>query len=753
MTKQRNIITHYPLLAVAGGLAVFFALAALLQSGAQTAQAGKLLAVASAWGVLLVLMAAGARATYGWLKELGYSKKQIAFLVVFLVATALAGTAFFSLFFSMEQEIKTYDSTVYWIKSIDGRALLADSLPQYALRLRESMAREYTDLAAFPLIPLSYAFGQEFSGYCLSVFLLYYLPACLFLTVFTLRLVSLGQKAVPATPRAGDFITCFCLCALCVSFLWPAMKGYLDVAGVLLMALLLNVILRWNGVDFTVKRILTLTVLSMVLLLTRRWYAYYIVGLYFSFGLYAVLDMALCRTLSLRKVGLLIRNLGIIAGISALCLFVLNPRIYDAFLGTDYSVAYSAFKTRAVWDNIFEMLRNLGLLWAVAAIAGTLWLLKNAGTRLKVFWLLTAVAVAAALFFLVQDMGYHQQYLILPTVLVLACVFCIAATAYARQHSIGGLSFVFIGICAANFSFGYVPAMQNIGLSAQPLTTQMRSYPQKENDIDLIRQIVTDLENKTQNTSYSVYVVGDSKPISPERLRRSFLPRQTDVAPFILENNIVDLRDGFPSQLFLAEYILLSDPFQTYFATPQQVSYQVYDLLVRGEEFAPYYELETRYPSEGANILLFRKVKPADTVAIDLFKERLQHFYPEQGALFEPNYAVALANFAPEANYLYNYWERAFMIEKKPGLPFELRLNDVSRFSTLSFAMSCWTPGLDLVVSDEQHVILQQTLDVAEKVPYTLQINDSNVITFSIVESDSGNAVDASLILFPQQLQ
>lgn len=743
MIRHWNTLARFPFFTACCVLIFLFALTALLQFFPETAPAGTVLTGVFAWAVLVLLLVAGALAAGTWLRELGYKNNDIVLLVTFLLIFALAGGVFISFFFSLEQEIKIYDSTVYWIKSIEDRSLLADSILRYVMHLRDSLRYEYTNLAAFPLIPLSFVLGQEFSGYCLGVFLLYYLPACLFLTIFALRLTRLASREEPSRL---DFITCFCLCALSVSFFWPVMNGYLDVVGALLMALLLNATLDWDGVDFTLKRNLTLAALSLLLLLTRRWYAYFIVGFYASFALFAILNMAARRSFTPARLGYVILNPVLIAGVSALCILVLNPHIFAAFFGKNYAVAYSAYKSQDLWQNIVEMSRNAGLLWMAAAAAGALWLLKSAGASLVAFRILLTASIAAILFSLVQDMGYHHQYLLLPTVLVLAGVFCTATAQFARQRNMPGLGCIFLAACALNFSFGYFPAVQKTAYAVQPLTTVMRRYPQQEKDYGLIRRIVTDLQNRLQGTSYLVYVVGDGKPLSPERLKRSFLPEQTDAAPFVLENNIVDLRDGFPSQLFLAEYILLSDTFRTSFTVPQQVSYQVHDLLLHDADFASYYRLEKIYHGGEEDFLLYRRAKPTDTACIDLLKRRLQAFFPGQASLFEPDYATALSRFASDADYSYNYWEKAFMARKEPGRPFEMHLDDLSRFSRFSFAVSCWNPGLELVVSNERGVLSRLPLKVAEKAPYSLETAGSESITISIVEAEPGTAIDASFM-------
>ena len=155
-----------------------------------------------------------------------------------------------------------------------------------------------------------------------------------------------------------------------------------------------------------------------------------------------------------------------------------------------------------------------------------------------------------------------------------------------------------------NFSFGFGRALERPAWACQPVTAARRAYPVENPYYNAVRQVVGDLGRKIQGTSGLVYVVGDDEGLSPELLKRSFLPEEVDAAPFVMVNNIVDLRDGFPSQLFLADYVLLSDPFKTSFPAAQQVSYQVYEMLRDDPGLEHCYQLDAAYEAVDRKYLL-----------------------------------------------------------------------------------------------------------------------------------------------------
>lgn len=703
------------------------------------------------WSVVAALAVAVTRLAGGWLREIGYRKTDLLRIAMVLLVAAVAGVAFIRFFFHGEQDIKIYDSTVYWIRVIENRQILADSVPKYLLLLRQTFEWEYNHLAAFPLIPLSYLLGIDFSGFCLSIFFVYYLPSCLFLTVLALRLFVAARGT-----RTGmtAFIACFGACVLSPALLWPVMNGYLDVVGVLVMAVLLNYSLRWDGVDFSVRRNIILALLSLLLILARRYYGFYIVGFYVAVGLVAVVGMVAGRRFSAANLGRLLANMCMIAGVSSLLMLAINPALFRLFLGGNYSIAYSAYKNMDLWWNIWSPLRNVGLIWIAAACAGVVSLLKRGEARAPCVRLLIAACITVILFYAVQDLGYHQHYLILPTILVFCGVFCIGAADFAIRKRTPVLVVLVLAACLVNFAFAYSPQFARIADRLEPITTAIRSHPQKNANYHAIRELVADLTKRIGTASEYVYVVGDGASLSPEILKRSYLPEQFDAAPYVLVNSIVDLRDGFPSQMFLADYVLTSDTLRTEFQTPQQVSVQVHDILLHDPGLASYYTRESTHDTANGELLLFRKTKPLRTAPIDSLRDRLRERYPSNPFVYEPNYFVAL--FQPDrgVEYEYNQWDdNSFKFNKKAGVPIIFRFQDTGKFSTLSFGISCWTPGLELIVENQNGVIFRSPVTQAEKRNYTMEVTGSEYLAVGVIDTERRTSVTATVIFHRPELR
>jgi hypothetical protein len=438
-----------------------------------------------------------------------------------------------------------------------------------------------------------------------------------------------------------------------------------------------------------------------------------------------------------------------IAGVSCLVMAAINPALFTLFLGGDYALAYSAYKNSDLWTNLWTVARNTGLLWVAAAGVGTYSLARRPATRWQCLRLVLAAFVAAALFCAVQDMGYHHHYLLLPTVIVLAGVFCLDVTGFALRKRAPVLVVLLLAACLFNFAAAFTPGLRRIAGGVEPFITSLRSYPKQNPDYSAVRQLVVDLADRIGTASRYVYVIGDGSSLSPEVLKRSRLPEVVDAAPFVLINNIVDLRDGFPSQLFLADYVLTSDTLRTEFATPQMVSVQAHDMLLHDPAAAAHYELDSTYATTEGNLLLYRKRRPVDAAFVDRLQERLKERYPARPFVYQPNYFIALFQADGGVKYSYNKWDdNAFTLTKPAGAPVIFRLHGTDTFATLSFALSAWTGGLELIVENQDGVIFRSPVKQAEKQAFTVNISGSERLTVGVIDANQGASVDATIILY-----
>lgn len=701
--------------------------------------------MAAAFQLLWLALAAYGltRLALAWLDELGYDRARLRIIAGLMVFLTIAGILFFYFFFQAQRDIKVYDSSLYWTRLIADRRLIEASIPQYLSALRATLSTEYNHLFILPLMLVSYLTGLDFSGFSISILLIYYIPACFFLTLFALRV---NKMTTPRKPGAPSFAFCLCLCVLSVGTLWPVLNGYLDVAGMLLVALMLNVTLHWNVTQWNWKKSLALGALTALLMLARGHYEFYLIGFFVAFLLGPAIRLIATGGNTAKRLGGFLLNL--LGSIAAACLLtlLLNPAIFSLLYHRDYTALYSAYKTMTLLENLWDFAKSVGIIWLVVAFAGAVFLLIKRETRALCLKLLVSLAIALLILCAVQDLQVRHYYLILPTLIVFVCAFAEFGMQYAQTQEKPIFVICTLLVCVTNFSLAYIKPLAQYSYMSEPLTPTLHAYPEKNPYYSIAKHVISDISRLIGDETEYVYIVGDG-PLTNEMLENAHLPEIDNAAPFLLPMNSVDSRDGFPSQMFMADYVLVNRPYQSNFIQVQQVNFQLYDLLVNDPLTSGYYVQEELYTAEKKRFILLRKTRPTDKAYVDALKTRLEASHPDNPFVYAPNYFLALFEANEDVTFDYNYWIDTMAFTKEESGPTGFRLTDTTAFNTLSFTLSCWKHGLSVVVENQDGVLDKRVAEQGEHVYYSYDITGSDYVAVSIVDTYASLPIEAPLRL------
>lgn len=312
-----------------------------------------------------------------------------------------------------EETIYTWDSCVYWIKGINLEKQAYNNLIQMFASVKTTLgSQEYNDMAAVPLIPFIHIFGASFTKYVLYNYILYYSPACIILSLYIVRIVE-NSKFTPYKYLFAYFITMFF-----PGLFLPLSNGYLDIVGIAIIGLMLHTVIEWDYTNININTIIKLSILSLLLLLSRRWYAFFIVGFYFAIGVQFIIYEFLFPELKCRKCRNTFINLISIAGICILVLLFLAPEIFSLFLGNDYSNAYQAYKTRTFYNDFYNVIKDFGFILFCFAFLGIIFkiILEIRENKIHKIMchLMISTVVSFILFEKVQSLGEHHRYLLMP---------------------------------------------------------------------------------------------------------------------------------------------------------------------------------------------------------------------------------------------------------------------------------------------------------------------------------------------------
>lgn len=703
-------------------------------------------ALSLASALLLVLVVAGCGAVQKWVPPMASEAAWIAWLALLagfvwvcwygtrafwkalsvrgrlLVAAGAAVVALLSCagvvcFLHSEDTIRQYDSTVYWTHFINWNNLFFTSIPQAFSELRASLSAEYSLLPAVLPTPLARLGGLFFAPFVLSNTLFYQLPAMLSFAIFAERCIARAQ-GVPV--RAMRTLGLFVLCCVFTGPLLYLLQGYVDVIGLLWIGLLLNATLDHPLDRFSLSQFLYLALVSLLLLLSRRWYAFYIVGFYAAFGVEFVVRCAMQRRFDRRRFGALCAMLVSIAGLCVVCILLLNPDILKLFLGNNYAEAYSAYKTRTIWKDLWVAGKEIGLLVCAAALGGAVWMALHRGARAVVLRLTVAGMVAVVLFSRVQSMGVHHRSLLYPLVLVGMCTGTAAVVRAVRTRKAKCAA---AGVCAVlygcNLAVCFVPATGNLPSAVQAVFAGARQYPASLASKQAILNCTSWLQEQTSGTNKTIYACGEGNLFSHELLRRTQLPVYVDALPNLFSSNIVDLRDGFPSQALLADYVVVLDPFQTGFTDRQEVSWQVWQMVTEQ------YTLVQEFPvDDSTSICVYERPESGRYARAKALSDGLRAVYPDQSFVWQPDWFSVLADFSlgsPE----YRSWTPHLIAT---GTVVDFTLHTEGEFDRLSLTVSCNQPDTQLTVEADGEVLGEYTIQDSQ--PLDLALNGAQEVRF-----------------------
>ena len=388
----------------------------------------------------------------------------------------------------------------------------------------------------------------------INMFMVSYALTC-FVPMWTALLMVAKKLLGVLAPRVSDprrgiyYGLCMGAMVLWPMFLWPATHGMPDAFGLTFAAviLLLCADYRFDKLDW--PRLAALFVATFALILTRRWYMFWVVAFYLCYSV-AVLAGAARRGAFRKVLGNLLR-FGLPS--VAVIVVVLLPT-FRTILTTDYADIYGAYYGGGFVENCLGQLKTQGALWLLVCLAGLVVVLRRRETRIPAVVTVLTSALAMVLFTRTQSLGDHQSLILAPAYLLglfaAAAAVCSAGrTAVVRCGTVA-LSALF----AVNFGNALRLSGANVStvlLSGESLDLTRRT------DLEAMKA-VTDfvLENCAEDET--VYINIDTDGYSGSTFAYSD-PAHPQLQSMILWENSVPSTHGFPTGIWTSRYVMVTD--------------------------------------------------------------------------------------------------------------------------------------------------------------------------------------------------
>jgi hypothetical protein len=572
-----------------------------------------------------------------------------------LLAGTLAATAIYVL---ASHRILFWDSVGYW----NTTDVLADLIRQgrwheWVRDVIKSVGDEYSLIpAVVPSLLTAPLGGQSLLGYQLAVAACYLVPALLAVGALGLALARMMTPRMDSL-SSRERIQLTTLGAVAAVLLLPHFLqvflkyNMLDVGGVALIVLLTFAWRRMLWVlpgspptDDSVRhhwRVMaaaaSVTALSVLSFVFRRWYLFDVVG--FAFGALCYLVVAMPRQARCWQ-GLL-GNIALASCAAVLTLTATTVVILEQWVlqwrNRNYEEAYASYQ--AYWSEMLAYLQGLfGLLLpALCGLLAIVLLLAGRQRMLPVMLVLGTI-VAVVGFHQVQGPAWHHFYLIMPLLGGLT-----AAGTILLSRRIGLKSTLLI-LLAGGWFLGLAPRHSNQLLAAiQPSYVDL--WPYRDPDADELARLAHWLDTALgPEERYCVLASGlavnFSKLMNAWQVDRSLVDGKAAV--WRQQVPEVDSRDGPPTNaLEHCSIMIVATPEQTHLHPSEQQSFTILanEMLSADGVGAAYDRLDNRYrlPS-GTTLVVFRKRRPIGDEAIRDLRRRIYDSKGTSAARYEARF-------------------------------------------------------------------------------------------------------------------
>ena len=475
--------------------------------------------------------------------------------------------------------------------------------------------KQYSAEAAFlqgPAAGFQYIFGSFAEDYTNFITLFLDFPFCLsdrtgdsfaFCQVFSILpmllvllaglTIKVGQM-LRVKNRFWYFLMGFSWCITFPFLRMSAMLGQPDWFGLIFGFSILLLTLDFRFEKLEPVRFCLLFLATAAVILSRRWYLYFVVGYYFAYAaLVLVSSVRTARAGQKPQALMQVRNLVLFGLMSMVAMLILLWPMVRKILGFDYAGRYSYYNFGGLTLELAAQALRIGLLNFILLGLG-LWF--AAKRRLPALPCLAGaeLLISLLLFIRVQNSGSHQMLLFLPGWLLL---FLTGAAALAegiqkhRELKLFYWVFTLVFAVSVRCSPLTVVAMPGFLVDHFPLEAtsefvRLDKLIYDRKDLPQIKAIANWIDTHCAEGELS-YMIPHDMLYCPDHFKNCLLP-ETPINDKLAFGFSVPGTHNFPMQFFEAKYVLTADPFPQTFVGNGELSHKWNDrfLAVRDEYFA-----------------------------------------------------------------------------------------------------------------------------------------------------------------------
>jgi hypothetical protein len=550
-----------------------------------------------------------------------------------VLALCFAGAALYLwCFFSRREFIYYWDYNNYLVKQYEAEAAFSVGTAKGLALLGGSLADDYTSfINLFTEFPFCFT-AKTGNAYVVCQLISVFPSLLLMLGGLVVRVGEVCARNWPPRARRRFFALGMALCLAFPFLRVAALLGQPDWLGLVFALGILLLTLEYRFEQVQPLRWALLFLYTAALVLTRRWYLYFIVAYYACYAAVVLAHLirlghggkAKCARQGLTR----LVGFGLASLLAMLWLF----RSMVAHIATyDYALHYVGYNAGGFALELGAQILRLFPFYLILLVLGIAYAVRRRQYPLLFLGLATPL-LSMLLFTRVQNMWSHQTLLLLPGELLLFLLGAAAlvdpfATRAAARHMASRRRGAALALCVAALVCGIGARISPMTLLALPGAVidhlpleyfQMQAQLDNRDDWDSIRAVAAWLaQHCDEDAGETAYVMPHNELYNPDLFRFCELPDQP------LENVLsrgfdVLGTNPFPTELFDAKYVLTCTPFPTYNCV-SGLSIKLNDmfLLLADEYFTPVEEFDM---GNGTVFTVYERTRPADAEEVAVYR-------------------------------------------------------------------------------------------------------------------------------------
>jgi hypothetical protein len=569
-----------------------------------------------------------------------FSRYDFIMLILLLIAAN-----FFAVYIVEKQYyIFNWDSAIYSEKyAFLNTAFKENPIDAVRSVLSSLQLAHYNLFAPFLLLPFSLFFGIERLSFILSMVNIFLpLSAISFLLLYKR---TAGKLYCGHLPFGATIIPLFTFFSF--THVWvPLLDGQVGIGGFFIISIILLIYFQYPFPAQRYRTLILLGIMIPILVFFRQYYSFWSASFFIAIIINESIFLLIEYRFDRKRLTVLSKKVFFTIFVSGFFFLMLAAPFLIKIVIGDYSYMTTYKFSSSILHEFKRFLGNQGYIYNALTLSGVFVMFYFRNTRKMASFLVIQWVVMFFLFTRIHSILPHYYNLFLPTILLFISMF-ITTVLLNFKSGVARIAIcsAYILTAALTFSAVFFTGDSLQTSQARVLFPRHRYVPPSRNDIPEIKRMLTVIRELLNDPYDKLYVLAGNETLNSDIISKArlSLPDTPDMGNHIYRGGVLDLKDGFPNNLFKSKYVLIADPIQHDFSPEQTriIGIPAASLL-NGENMGTSYrrlphEFNLKYDKKKVKVYIFERIGPFNQTDVDFLSDQLREYYPDKPFVYQPN--------------------------------------------------------------------------------------------------------------------